>query len=103
VRLTIKSIFDQIPIGNKEKSTDVWSLHKLLHNVIMRFFQPCIFFYFFLLNEILSNASWLERFHIISRVSFADSTGIDPDILKIIGIFGCVFLRGDLNGDGGRR
>lgn len=39
-----------------------------------------------------------EKFHIISQVSFADWIGIDPDILKIIGIFGSVFLRGDLNG-----
>lgn len=36
---------------------------------------------------------------ILLAKSFADSTGIDPDILKIIGIFGSVFLCGDLNGD----
>lgn len=55
-------------------------------------------FFFFFLNEILLNASWSERLHITSQVSFTDSIGIDPDILKIIGIFGCVVLRGDLNG-----
>lgn len=55
-------------------------------------------FFSFLLNKILLNASWSERLHITSQVSFADSIGIDPDILKIIGIFGCVVLRGDLNG-----
>lgn len=32
---------------------------------------------------------------LLAWYSFADSTGVDPDILRIIGIFG---LRGDLNG-----
>jgi len=73
----------------------MWRLYKLLHNYIVCSFQV---HFFFLLNKILLNASWSERLHITSQVSFADSIGIDPDILKIIGIFGCMVLRGDLNG-----